>query len=47
MKTQLIPAKNRRQAIKLAPWAAVLAKVEGGYMAFESRASYAVWRAQK
>ena len=47
MKTQLISAKSPAAARKLAPWAAKVAKVEGGYMAFESAADYRTWKNQK
>lgn len=32
---------------KRCPWAAVIARVEGGFVAFESRDDYRTWRAQK
>jgi len=47
MQTQFIAAKTAAEARKLAPWAAKVAKVDGGYMAFESLADYATWKAQK
>lgn len=47
MKTQLITAKSTAEARKLAPWAAKVTKVEGGYMAFESVADYRTWKNQK
>ena len=47
MKTQIIAAKSAVSARKTAPWAAKVAKVEGGYMAFESIADYAQWRNQR
>jgi hypothetical protein len=34
-------------ARKAAPWACVLAKVEGGYLAFESFADYRTWKNQR
>jgi len=40
-------AKNYRAAKKIAPWAAVIAKTFGGFIAFESVADYATWRKQK
>jgi hypothetical protein len=46
MKTQSITAKSAASARKIAPWAAKVAKVEGGYMAFESLTDYAQWRKQ-
>lgn len=48
MKTQLlIGCKSAKEAHKLAPWASVIKKVDGGYMAWESRADFDVWKAQK
>lgn len=47
MKTKLLEVKTRAEAVKLAPWAAKLVKVSGGYMAFESVADYNTWRTQK
>jgi hypothetical protein len=47
MRKELIQVKTRTEAIKAAPWAATIVKVEGGYMAFESIAEYMTWKAQK
>lgn len=47
MRTEMIQAATAAQARKLAPWAAALAKVDGGYMAFESLDDYATWKRQK
>lgn len=47
MKTETIKASSAKQAHKLAPWAAKVVKVEGGYIAFESVADYQTWRKQK
>lgn len=47
MRKQLIEAKTAAQARKLAPWAAKVVKVGGGYMAFESVEDYRVWKKQK
>lgn len=30
-----------------APWATVIAKADGGFWAFESRADYRTWRQQR
>jgi len=38
---------HRYQAVRECPWAAVVAKVEGGYLCFESRADWATWRKQR
>lgn len=42
----LVGCKSARQARKLAPWAAVVRLVCGGYMAFESVADAKTWRGQ-
>lgn len=47
MKTQSIQAKSLQAAKKLAPWAAKVVKVEGGFMAFESIQDYKTWKNQK
>jgi len=38
--------KNYRAAKKIAPWAAIIAKAFGGFIAFESATDYATWRKQ-
>ncbi len=47
MRTEFIHAKTAAQARKLAPWAAKVIKVSGGYMAFESVSDYETWKRQK
>jgi hypothetical protein len=47
MKSQFIEAKSKQQAEKLAPWAEIIVKVEGGYHAFESAEDYRIWKQQK
>lgn len=47
MRKEMVDAKTAKQARKLAPWAAEVIKVEGGYMAFESAEDARIWRAQK
>ena len=47
MRTEFIACASRSTAVRACPWAAKIAKVEGGYYAFESLADYATWRAQK
>lgn len=47
MRTEIITCKARSTAKRRAPWAAIIAKVDGGYLAFESAADYATWRHQK
>lgn len=38
---------TRRTVIARCPWACKIAKVEGGWIAFESVADYTTWRAQR
>ncbi len=47
MRTEFIQAKTRKQAEKIAPYAAKIVKVEGGYRAFESLEDYKTWKNQK
>lgn len=47
MRIEHINAKTAAQARKLAPWAAKVVKVDGGYRAFESLADYGTWKRQK
>jgi len=47
MKKELLTVKTRNQAIKAAPWAARIIKVDGGYLAFESVADYRIWLKQR
>lgn len=43
----LAGCKSAQEARKLAPWASKVARVEGGYMAWESLSDYETWRKQK
>ena len=47
MRTEFLAAVTRRTAVRRCPWACKIAKVDGGYLAFESLADYMVWLAQK
>jgi hypothetical protein len=47
MRIEHIDADSHYQAKKLAPWAAKIAKVEGGFLAFESVRDYDDWRRAK
>ncbi len=47
MKTITVTAKSASEARKLAPWAAKVTKVEGGYRCFASVADYQAWRRQR
>lgn len=44
---KFIRVATRKTAAKLAPWAAVIAVCEGGFIAFEFRTDYDVWKAQR
>jgi len=49
MKTEFISyqtADTREEADKIAPWAAVIVEVDGGWMAFESETDYTTWERQ-
>lgn len=47
MRTEFIQIKTRREAVKIAPWAAEIIKVCGGYRAFESVEDAKTFRNQK
>ena len=47
MRQQFIECKTRRTALRRAPWACTFAKVDGGFMAFESITDYKIWKNQK
>jgi hypothetical protein len=47
MRKQFVECASRRTAERRCPWYAVIAKVVGGYLAFESREDYRVWKNQK
>jgi len=47
MRKEFIEVENRFEAIVQAPWAAIIAKAEGGYWAFESLVDYRIWKSQK
>ena len=46
MRRETIICKTLRTAKRRAPWAVKLAKVCGGWIAFESLADYETWRRQ-
>jgi len=46
VRREFIQVKTRRTAVKRAPWACWIVKVEGGYMAFESATDYKTWKNQ-
>lgn len=47
MRKEFIECRSRSTAQRRCPWAAVVTKVEGGFMAFESADDYRIWRQQK
>lgn len=47
MRQQMIECRSRSTATRRCPWAAVVAKVDGGFIAFESAADYQAWRSQR
>jgi hypothetical protein len=47
MRKELIICKARKTAVKKAPWASKIVKVDGGYMAFEGWDDYNTWKNQK
>jgi hypothetical protein len=46
MRREFFTVLTREEASKLAPWAAHIAAVDGGWMAFESRSDYELWASQ-
>lgn len=46
MRTEFIECRSRSTAKRRCPWAAVIARVEGGYRCFESVEDYRIWRQQ-
>lgn len=47
MRKEMCEVKDRRTAKKRMPWASRIAKVEGGYMGFESINDFKIWNNQK
>lgn len=47
MRKTFIECKSRSTAVKQAPWASKIVKVEGGYLAFEDITDYETWKKQK
>ena len=43
---QLIRCASRNTAKRRCPWAAVIAKVDGGFLCFEYVTDYDIWRRQ-
>lgn len=47
MRTEFVDCNSRSTAKRRCPWAAVIARVEGGYRCFESAEDYRLWRKQQ
>ena len=47
MRKLFVECKTRQAASKQMPWACVIAKVQGGYLGFESAEDYHAWKKQK
>ncbi len=47
MRKTMIECRSYATARRRAQWAAVIARVEGGFLAFESYSDYVTWRGQK
>ena len=47
MRTQFVQTESRYQAKKQCPWQSRTAKINGGYMCFESITDYETWKNQK
>jgi hypothetical protein len=47
MKIETVNASSVKQARKIAPWAAKVVKVDGGYKAFESVTDHQTWLRQR
>lgn len=47
MRTEFLQVETVEEAEELAPWAATLVEVEGGYLAFESVANVRTWEDQR
>jgi hypothetical protein len=47
MRKEFIPVDSLEYADEWAPWAAIVVKVEGGFMAFESKDECTQWEEQQ
>ena len=47
MRKEFIECASYGTAKRRCPWAAIIARVEGGFMAFESIQDYKTWKGQK
>lgn len=46
-RTSYLAVTTRYRARKIAPWAAIIAKVEGGFIAFATVSDYRIWSGQR
>jgi hypothetical protein len=47
MRQEFIEVKTRKEAEEIAPWAAIIRKMEGGYQAYESVDDYYIAKNNK
>lgn len=47
MRKVFIQCADRRTAARRCSWACAIAKVEGGYLCFESSTDYYIWKGHK
>lgn len=47
MQCEFVEVETLDEAEVACPWATIVVKVEGGYLAFESVADYETWKAQQ
>ena len=47
MRREFIACRSRRTAKRRVPWAAHIAKCDGGFIAFKSVADWLTWRNQR
>lgn len=47
MRKEFVECKSRSTAARRCPWAAVIAKADGGYWCFESPDDYDQWKGQR
>jgi hypothetical protein len=46
MRKEFLMCQTRSMAARECPWAVVIAAVDGGFMCFESRDDYQMWKRQ-
>lgn len=47
MRKEFLQVETEDEARQLAPWAAIIVRAEGGWLAFESQHDYEIWEGQK